>query len=116
MKTLKKTLDRKKRHQRIRMKIEGTSEKPRLVVFRSLNHHYAQLIDDIKHTTLLSVSDLKSKGKEKKAESAKKIGLEIAKLAQAKSIETCVFDRNGYKYHGRVKAIAEGAREGGLKF
>jgi large subunit ribosomal protein L18 len=116
MKTLKKIIDRKKRHSRVRAKIHGTGEKPRLVVFRSLGHHYAQLIDDLSNKTLVSTSDLKMKGKENKTQRAKKIGLELAKLAQAKKITTCVFDRNGYKYHGRIKALAEGAREGGLKF
>jgi large subunit ribosomal protein L18 len=116
MKTLKKLVDRKKRHVRIRAKIEGTNEKPRFIVFRSLSHHYAQLIDDLSNKTLVSTSDLKVKGKDNKTERAKKVGIEIAKLAKEKNITTCVFDRNGYKYHGRIKAIADGAREGGLKF
>lgn len=116
MKTLKKITNRKRRHIRIRAKITGTAERPRLVVFRSLNNHYAQLIDDVAKKTIVSCSDLKLKGKEQKTASAKKVGMELAKLAQAKGITMCVFDRNGYQYHGRVKAIAEGAREGGLKF
>lgn len=116
MKTLKKTTDRKNRHRRIRAKVHGTAERPRLVVFRSLSYHYAQLVDDEKGKTMLSTSDLKSKSKENKTTRAKEVGLEIAKLAKGKSIESCVFDRNGYKYHGRIKAIADGAREGGLKF
>ena len=115
MKTSKKSLTRARRHNRIRAKIIGTSARPRLVVFRSLNHHYAQLIDDAKGVTLASASDLKLKGG-KKSERAKKVGLELAAAAKEKKITACVFDRNGYKYHGRIKAIAEGAREGGLQF
>lgn len=115
MKTSKKSTTRARRHNRIRAKVSGTSSRPRLVVFRSLNNHYAQLIDDSKGITLVSASDLKMKDG-KKSERAKKVGLELAGLAKAKKITACVFDRNGYKYHGRVKAIAEGAREGGLDF
>lgn len=106
---------RKNRHRRIRAKIEGSHERPRLVVFRSLKYNYAQLIDDEKNRVIASASDMK-KRKEKKAESAKKIGLILAKKALEKGIKRCIFDRNGYQYHGRVKAIAEGAREGGLGF
>ncbi|MFA5829274.1 MAG: 50S ribosomal protein L18 [Candidatus Gracilibacteria bacterium] len=116
MKTPTKITARKSRHNRIRAKVSGTAEKPRLVVFRSLTNHYAQLIDDVAGKTVLTASDLKAKSKDKKADRAKQVGLEIAKLALDKKITTCVFDRNGYKYHGRVKAIADGAREGGLKF
>jgi len=115
MKTSRKSTTRARRHIRIRAKVSGTSLRPRLVVFRSLNNHYAQLIDDSKGITLVSASDLKMKDG-KKSERAKKVGLELAGLAKAKKITSCVFDRNGYKYHGRVKAIAEGAREGGLIF
>ena len=116
MKTLKKLINRNRRRIRIRAKVSGTAEKPRLVVFRSLNNHYAQLIDDVNKKTLTAASDLKMKGKDSKTARAKKVGLELAKLAEAKKITTCVFDRNGYKYHGRIKALADGAREGGLKF
>jgi large subunit ribosomal protein L18 len=116
MKTSKKKIDRKKRHNRIRAKISGTAERPRLVVFKSLSNHYAQLINDEKGVTLASFSDLKLKGKETKTERAKKVGMELAKIAKEKGIKLCVFDRNGYKYHGRVKALADGAREGGLQF
>ncbi len=116
MTTLKKNVNRKRRHIRIRAKVSGTAERPRLVVFKSLNNHYAQLINDETGKTLLSASDLKAKGKENKSERAKKVGLEVAKLAKEKNITMCVFDRNGYRYHGRVKALAEGAREGGLQF
>lgn len=107
---------RKRRHAKIRKKVNGTATRPRLVVFRSLTHNYAQLVDDDKGVVLLSASDIKSKSKGTKIEKSKEIGLEIAKKAQEKKIEEVVFDRNGYKYHGRVKAIADGAREGGLKF
>lgn len=103
------------RRRRIRAKIYGTSEKPRLCVYRSLTRNYASLIDDKSGKTLVSASDIKEK-KSGNIESAKKIGLELAKKALESKIETCVFDRSGYKYHGRVKAIAEAAREGGLKF
>ena len=116
MSTSKKELNRKSRHTRIRAKVNGSTERPRLVIYRSLNNHYAQLVDDEKHVTILSCDDLKLKLKGNKSERAKQVGAGLAKLAQEKKITMCVFDRNGYKYHGRVKAIAEGAREGGLKF
>jgi large subunit ribosomal protein L18 len=116
MTALKKLIDRQKRHNRVRAKICGTAERPRLVMFRSITGNYAQLIDDERGVTLVSASDMKMKGKDKKSEKAKKVGLELAKLALEKGLKTCVFDRNGFKYHGRVKALAEGAREGGLKF
>lgn len=111
-----KATTRKRRHIRIRTRVNGNSTRPRLIVFRSNTHTYAQLIDDETNTILLSSSDMKAKGKETKVESAKKVGTEVAKLAKEKGISACVFDRNGYKYHGRVKAVAEGAREGGLEF
>jgi large subunit ribosomal protein L18 len=109
---------RKRRHRRIRAKISGTKERPRLCVFRSNKHTYAQLIDDEKGHTIVSASDLELKGVEKmtKVQKAKEVGKLIAKKAKEKNIEKIVFDRAGYKYHGRVKALAEGAREGGLKF
>ncbi len=110
-----KTTKRKQRHSRVRAKLSGTAKRPRLVVFRSINSTYAQLIDDTKGEIICAASDLK-KDKGTKLEKAKEVGLEIGKLAQEKGIKECVFDRNGYKYHGRVKAIAEGARESGLKF
>lgn len=117
MATAKKSVNRQRRKIRIRARIQGTAKRPRLQVFRSLNHNYAQLIDDEKGVTLISTSDIKEKkSKDKKTDRAKKIGLELAKQAKEKKITTCVFDRNGYKFHGRIKAIAEGAREGGLKF
>ena len=106
------------RHRRVRAKIYGTAKMPRLCVFRSAKHIYGQLIDDEKSQTLVSASDLElriKKGKTK-VEKAKEVGKLIAKKAQKLKIEKVVFDRGGYKYHGRVKALAEGAREGGLKF
>lgn len=106
-------MERRKR--RIRAKISGTSQCPRLSVFRSLTHIYAQVIDDENSKTLVSVSDVKMK-KGTKTEAAKEVGLEIAKKAKEMKIEKIVFDRSGYQYHGRVKAVAEGAREGGLQF
>ena len=112
----KKDQLRKRRHIRIRKKVKGTANRPRLVVFRSLTHTYAQLIDDDKSVVITSVSDMKLKEKGTKSEKAKTIGIEIAKKAKEQKIEEIVFDRNGYQYHGRVKALAEGAREGGLKF
>lgn len=113
---LEKKAKRIIRHKRVRAKAEGTAAKPRLCVFRSNQHIYAQLIDDATGKTILAVNDASTKGKDKKADSSKKIGNEIAKKAVEKKITEVIFDRGGYKYHGRVKALAEGAREGGLKF
>ncbi len=110
----KKETTRKRRHNKIRKKI-ASSKRPRLVVTRSLTHTYAQIIDDEKNITLASSSDMKMK-KGTKTEKALELGKEIGKLAKEKKIETVSFDRNGYKYHGRVKAVADGAREAGLKF
>lgn len=105
---------------RIRKKISGTAEKPRIAVFRSNKQIYAQVVDDIKGITILSVS---SREKEvagqtgiKKTEQAKLVGKSLAEKCKEKGIENVVFDRSGYKYHGRVKSLAEAAREGGLKF
>jgi large subunit ribosomal protein L18 len=106
------------RHKRVRAKISGTPERPRLNVFRSTKHIYAQIIDDVNGVTLASASSL-SKGFEGdggNVEGAKKVGELIAKSAVEKGITEVVFDRGGYLYHGRVKELAEGAREGGLKF
>jgi len=110
-----------KRKRRIRRKIRGTSERPRFNVYRSNNHIYAQVIEDITGKTLVAAStiskDIKDKiKKNKKAEAAKKVGEFIAKKAIAKGIDKVVFDRGGFLYHGRVKAVADGAREAGLKF
>lgn len=114
---LKKQEKRKRRHKKVRAKILGTAEVPRLCVFRSAKHIYAQLVDDEKGKTLVSASDSElKKTKNKKTSLAMKVGKLIAKKAIEKKINKVVFDRAGYKYHGRVKALAQGAREGGLKF
>ena len=104
------------RKRRVRSRIEGTKERPRLSVFRSNTHIYGQIIDDQKGVTLFSVSDLGKKEKMKKIESAAAAGEELAKKAIAKKIKKVTFDRNGFIYHGRVKALADGARKGGLEF
>ena len=109
---------RAKRHARVRGKISGTPERPRLCVFRSECHIYAQLIDDVAGVTLASASSMEKgfEGFGGNKEAAKKVGMAIARKAQEKGISEIVFDRSGYIYHGRVKELAEGAREGGLKF
>lgn len=101
---------------RIRKTVNGTSERPRLCVFRSGKHMYAQVINDVTGGTLVSASSLVLKTDKSGKELAKAVGQEVAKLAVAKNIKNVVFDRNGYIYHGRVQALAEGAREGGLNF
>lgn len=113
-----KNKSRLKRHMRIRNKIEGTAECPRLNVFRSSKNIYAQIIDDEKGFTLVSASTLDKEfsGNGGNKEAAHKVGVNIAKKALEKNIEKVVFDRGGYVFHGRVKELAEGAREGGLKF
>ena len=114
-------LARRKRHTRVRAKVEGTSSRPRLCVFRSLSHIYAQVIDDSLGCTLTSASTLDSEikseadGKKKTSKSAL-VGSLVAKRALSKGITQVAFDRGGYKYHGRVKALAEAARQEGLKF
>ena len=105
---------RQKRHTRVRGKISGTAERPRLNVFRSNTNIYAQVIDDVAGVTLASASSLKLSGN--KTEQAKSVGEAIAKAAKAANIEEVIFDRGGYLYHGRVQALAEAAREAGLKF
>lgn len=110
---------RLKRHLRIRKKVKGTSERPRLSVFRSSKHMYAQLIDDVNGVTLASASTLDAEYKENyggNKEAAEAIGKMIASRAAEKGIKSVVFDRSGYIYHGRVAALAQGAREGGLEF
>jgi large subunit ribosomal protein L18 len=103
--------------QRIREKMAGTTERPRLNVYRSLNHIYAQVIDDQKGETLVSASTLQAKAKTGgNVAAAKEIGKSIAELAVAKGIKRVVFDRGGFLYHGRVKALADAAREAGLEF
>ena len=119
---VKKYSTREKRKMHIRRKISGTSEKPRLSVFRSLNHMYAQLIDDSQGVSLGSVSTKTKElagdltAAEGKVARAFLVGKAIAELAKSKNITTVVFDRSGYLYHGRIKAVADGAREGGLQF
>ena len=109
---------RERRKKRVRAKIYGNLEKPRLSVFRSLKHIYAQLINDDKGETLVSASDLDFKKDKKimKKDLAREIGKLVASKAKEKNISQVVFDRSSFKYHGRVKELAEGAREGGLKF
>ena len=109
---------RLKRHVRVRGKISGTPERPRLNVFRSNANIYAQIIDDVNGVTLVSANTLEKEfeGATGNAEAAKKVGLTIAERAKEKGITEVVFDRGGYVYHGRVAALAEGAREGGLQF
>ena len=109
---------RLKRHVRVRGKISGTPECPRLNVFRSNANIYAQLIDDVNGITLVAANTLEKdfEGATGNKEAAKKVGLVLAERAKAKGIEEVVFDRGGYVYHGRVAALADGAREGGLKF
>ena len=113
-----KAAKRAARQKRVRAKVTGTEARPRLSVFRSLNNIYAQLIDDTKGVTIASASTLDKEVKTKASniEAAKEVGTLIAKRAAEKKIETVVFDRNGYLYHGKVKALAEAAREAGLKF
>ncbi|HEX6106975.1 MAG TPA: 50S ribosomal protein L18 [Gemmatimonadales bacterium] len=110
---------RRRRHLRVRRKVTGTAERPRLVVFRSLKHIYAQLVDDDRGVTLIGVSDA-SEGTETdgagKVARGKAVGKLIAGKAKAAGITRVVFDRAGYRYHGRVQAVADGAREGGLEF
>ncbi len=111
-------MERTRRHLRVRRKISGTAERPRLCVYRSNTNIYVQVIDDVAGNTLVSASTLDKEIKTKHAnkEAAKELGALIAKKAKAKNIETVVFDRGGYIYHGVVKELAEAAREGGLKF
>jgi large subunit ribosomal protein L18 len=118
VKKLDRAKARAKRHFRVRNKISGTAECPRLNVFRSSKHIYAQIIDDVKGVTLCAASSLDKsfEGNGSNKEGARKVGEMIAKAAAEKGISTVVFDRGGYVYHGRVQELAEGAREGGLKF
>lgn len=116
-----KNAERKRRHVRVRKSVTGTAERPRLSVYRSTNHIYAQLIDDTKGVTLASASTLEKTVKAEiagktKREAAAIVGKLAAERAKAKGIETVVFDRGGYLYTGRVQALADGAREAGLKF
>ncbi len=121
IKKIDKNEERLRRHTRVRKKISGTAEAPRLSVYRSLNHIYVQVIDDVKGVTLCSASTLEKevKGAVKdmtKTEAAKLVGKKVAERALAKGVKEVVFDRGGYLYTGRVQAIADGAREAGLNF
>lgn len=121
IKKIDKNEERLRRHTRVRKKVSGTAEAPRLSVYRSLNHIYVQVIDDVKGVTLCSASTMEKevKGAVKdlsKMEAAKVVGKKVAERAVAKGIKTVVFDRGGYLYTGRVQAVADGAREAGLNF
>jgi large subunit ribosomal protein L18 len=117
---MSKNRNRRHVHERIRKKILGTPERPRLNVYRSLNHIYVQVIDDLKGSTLVSASSAEGKKGERRSggnlAAAKSVGKTIAERAKAKGINEVVFDRGGYIYHGRVKALADAAREAGLEF
>ena len=114
MKAKAASAKRDRRHFRVRKKVSGTPARPRLVVFRSLKHIYAQLVDDVSQRTLMTVTDSGAEGK--KTEKSAEVGKRIAEKAKEAGVTKVVFDRGGYKYHGRVKAVADGAREGGLEF
>ena len=113
---LTKAQKRKRIHHRIRNKIQGTAERPRLSVFRSNKAIYCQLIDDLTGRTLTSASTIEIEATGTKIDQAKEVGKKVAEKALAENITSVIFDRGGYLYHGRVKALAEGAREGGLQF
>ena len=121
IKKVSRKMARKKRHYRLRRYLSGTVERPRLAVFRSSKHIYAQIIDDVQKNTLVSAStldksiagDLKSTSN---IEAAKAVGAVLAKRAKDKGVETVIFDRGGFLFHGRIKALADAAREGGLEF
>ena len=114
-KNSEKKLNKSRRHARIRAKIAGTASRPRIAVFKSNQYIYAQVVDDESGKTLLSVSDVKAKGG-KKAEKALGLGESLAAKMKEKGLTEAVFDRGGFKFHGRVKAIADGLRKGGIKF
>jgi large subunit ribosomal protein L18 len=112
-------LAREKRHERLRLRVTGTQQRPRLAVFRSLNQIYAQVIDDASGRTLASASSLEAElrsGKATQAERSRRVGSLIGERARKAGVERVVFDRAGYRYHGRVRLLAEGAREAGLEF
>lgn len=119
--TKSKQIGRQRRHERIRKRVSGTVDRPRLSIYRSLNHIYVQIIDDVSGKTLVSASsnDKDFKGGQKHAgncSTAKDVGALVAKRAQGQNIKKVVFDRSGYLYHGRIKALADAAREAGLEF
>ncbi len=109
-------VNRLKRHQRVRVHVSGTKERPRLAVYRSLNHVYAQLIDDAGNHTMAAASTVELKAKGNGVAEAAKVGKAIAAKAKAAGVNTVVFDRGGFLYHGRIKALADAAREAGLEF
>lgn len=111
-----KLVNRLKKKVRIRKTVKGTGERPRLCVFRSAKHIYASIIDDLTGRTLCSGSSMKVSGELSGKKLAEHVGVEIAKIALSKDIKIVVFDRNGYLYHGRIKSLADGARQGGLSF
>ena len=115
-KTSHKVTKRLKSRARIRKKVDGAADRPRLTVYRSGRHIYAQIIDDAAGKTIAAYSTLEGEVKTKNRESAKAVGVEVAKRALAKNIKSVVFDRSGYVFHGRIKAVADGAREAGLSF
>lgn len=119
-KNIRKKMSKNRRHWAIRQKVSGTGEKPRLVVFRSLKHIYAQIVDDTEGKTIVASSTLTKEfnidKKMKKTEQSYQIGLNLGEKALANGVTRICFDRAGYKYHGRVKALAEGARKAGLNF
>lgn len=113
----KKALSRERIKRRIRKKVSGTADRPRLTVYRSNQHIYAQLVDDLAGHTLATASSLEDSSlKGTNVEISAEVGKKLAERAKEKGIETAVFDRNGFRYHGRVKALADGAREGGIRF
>ena len=116
MAVLEKRIHREKRHRRVRRKVAGTASRPRLSVYRSNVHIYAQLIDDDAGETLAAADSRQVGGSENRKDAARKVGALIANRASEAGIEEVVFDRGGNKYHGRIAALAEGAREGGLRF
>ncbi len=115
-KTSRKVIKRLKSRARIRKKVSGSTQRPRLSVYRSGKHIYAQIVDDSQGKTLVAFSTLQGELKGKNVEAAKKVGAELAKRAIEKNIKNVVFDRSGYVFHGRIKAVADGAREAGLSF
>lgn len=120
MRTLEKVISRRRRHRRVRKQVAGRPERPRLAVFRSNRHIYAQLIDDVSGRTLVSASTLDADARggdgRTKSEGAKQVGIVLGRRATEAGITVVVFDRGGYQYHGRVRQVAEGARESGLSF
>ena len=117
MKTLSKVVARNRRHARVRKRIAGSADRPRLAVFRSNKHIYAQVVDDVSGRTIAAASSLEADAPKEgvKSDVAKTVGLLVGKRAKESGIEAVVFDRGGYRYHGRVRQVAEGAREAGLK-